>query len=190
MWYAIITPGISKITESSSDIERIKLLYPYPKVFAHRDPRVVEEWYANNQYKQPIQFLQNYGNTLKKFTIHGSYRIGENTLFLKYDLKSVGNLFLEEQDDDSVLIEYNGNIIHVRLDNVKLSNTTIDGHMSAIYTLLSVIGNEVDIDIRIQYYSIFYALTLYSKSNRRLINLTKELIRTRHGGTAFSYGGE
>lgn len=190
MWYAIITPGISKITEVSSDVERIKLLYPYPKIFAHREQKVVEQWFEQNQYKQPIPFLRNYGNTLKKFTIHASYKIGENALFIKYDLKSVGNLFIEEQDDDNILIEYSGNIIRVRLDNVRLSNTTIDGHMSAIYTLLKLIGNVVDIDIKIQYYSIYYALTLYSKSNRRLINLTRDLIRTRHGGTAFTYGDD
>ena len=67
-----------------------------------------------------------------------------------------------------------------------MNNESLVGHISIVYNLLSILGDYVDVNIELPYFSIFYALTSYSGGKVRAIQLTKDLISTRLGAVAYS----
>lgn len=181
--YAVVAPGFSCVYTNWADVERVKALYPYPKWCKCRTEEDAHEWIRRNSYNRSLTGIYNYGNTLNDLYINASYKIGADCIYYVLDCSRVGRLRISASD---ALIEYKGNKIYVRLPNIKVSNETVAGHMSAIHNLLQIVGDYVDLNIELPYYSLFYCLTVYSKSNNRYIYRVKDLIDNRLGAVAYT----
>ena len=188
MWYAVIAPGVERVTDNWKDVERIKYLYPYPKWSKWSTTEAAEAWIKRNRYAHPIQMLKNYGDTFKEFAVHVEYKIGVHSVYYKITTSDTGTLYLPKQDENT-LVEYEGNVIRIRVENYVLSNETIAGHMSALYTILAMLGPVIDVDLTIDYYCILYCLTFYSQNKNRSVALLRDTIANRLGATAYTYGG-
>lgn len=183
MFYAIVAPGISGVYSEWKSIERIKALYPYPK-FAKFEYEVdAYNWLKANKYSNKRHGIYNYGSTFHDRYIDVKYKICEDCVYYKLDCKRMGRLRL---DLDNAIVEYKGSQILVRFDNMSLSNMSITGHMSAIYNLLDFVGPYVDLNIRVEYYAIFYCLTGYTGSNR-YVTTVRDMITERLCEVAVSY---
>lgn len=181
--YAIVAPGFQGVFTDWEDVERIRAFYPYPKWHKCYSEEDAYEWIKRNAYSSKSSYVYNYGDTFSDFHIDAKYKILEDCVLYKFDCKRVGNIRLNVPN---ALIEYKGTTIYVKLNNTYLSNETVSGHMSAIHNLLSILGDYVDVNIELPYYSLYYCLTVYSKGNSRSINLTKGLITSRLGAVAYS----
>ena len=181
--YAVVAPGFSCIYTNWSDVERIKALYPYPKWCKCRTEEEGQAWIKRNTYSNKLSGIYNYGNTLKNLYIDAKYRIASDCIYYVLDCRRIGHLRLHVED---VLVEYKGTTIYIKLPNIYVSNESVAGHMSAIHNLLKIIGDYVDINIELPYYSLFYCLTSYAKGNNRHIKLVKDLIDERLGAVALS----
>lgn len=181
--YAIVAPGLSGVFANWSDVDRIRRLYPYPKWTKCATEEQAHEWLRRNTYGHGLSAITNYGNTLENLYIKVKYKIFTDCICYVLDCKHVGNIRLH---NDDALIEYKGSKINIKLDNIYLSNESISGHMSAIYNILNMLGPYIDVDIELPYYSLFYALTGYSKGNNRYVQIVKSLIDDRLGEVAYS----
>lgn len=181
--YAVVAPGISCVYTNWKDVERIKALYPYPKWVKVNSEKEAQEWLRRNTYGHGLKTITKYGNTLESLYVNAKYLILEDCLCISYDTSRLGFVRLPKSTN---LVEYKGSKIFVKIPNTKLSNETIVGHMSAIYNVLQTIGDIVDINIELPYYSIYYSLTGYSKGNQKSINTVKNLIKNRQGAVSYS----
>lgn len=181
--YAVVAPGFSCIYHNWSDVERIKALYPYPKWGKFSTEAQAQEFIKRNTCSKQLKEIYNYGNTLSTMYLDVKYRIGKDCLFYTINTKRVGTLRVSAPN---ALVEYRGSMIFVKVPNVKLSDESIAGHMSAIYSLLELVGEYVDVNIEIPNYSIFYCLTVYSKGNNRSVQLTRDAISKRLCEVAFT----
>lgn len=174
--YAVVAPGISGIYYDWKQVERVHALYPFAKWSKCYNEQEAREFIKRNTSKHVVKQLYNYGDTLKDLYVDAKYRIGKDCLYIVYDTSRVGLLRINRDD---LIIEYKGYKIYIKVENTFLSDTTIASHMSAIHTILNIIGPYVDVNITLPNFSIFYALTSYKGKRSRSISLTQELIDRR-----------
>lgn len=181
--YAVVAPGFSNVYSSWKDVERIKKLYPYPKFAKFQNEEDAYEWIKRNRYGTRLSRIYNYGDNFDDLYIDAKYKIGDGCVYYVLDVSRMGNIRIKADD---ALIEYKGSKIYIKYPSLKVSNESISGHISIIYNLLSILGDYVDVNIELPYYSIFYALTSYEGGKVRSIQLTKDLINSRMGSVAYS----
>lgn len=174
--YAVVAPGLQGVFYQWKDVERIHALYPYAKWGKFTNETDVREFIKRNTSHHVVKQLYNYGDTLSDLYIDAKYRIGDNCLYFVFDTKRVGRLRLLAKDS---IVEYRGSKIYVKVLNIKLSDMTISSHMSAIYTMLKMLGDFVDVNIELPNFSIYYALTTYAGNRSRAIQTTKTFIQQR-----------
>lgn len=176
MIYAVVAPGYSLITKDWGKVERAKALYPYPKWHKCYSEEEAQLFVKKNYVSRPVKLIYNYGDTFKDLYIDASYRIGSGCLYFEFNTERVGRLKLS---NPNVIVEYAGQMVYVKMPNIYLSETSISSHMSAIYNLLMTLGPNVDVNIRINYFAVYYALTSYAGNKVRSIDVTKEYINSR-----------
>lgn len=183
MIYAIVAPGYSLVTKDWSKVERVKALYPYPKWKKCVSEEEAQLFVKKNYVPRPVKMLYNYGDTFEDLYVNASYRIGKDCLYFEFDTERVGRLKLS---DPSVIVEYSGKMVYVKMPNIYLSETSISSHMSAIYNMLHTLGPNVDVNIKIKYFAVYYAITNYSGGKVRSISVTKDYINSRLCKVAFT----
>lgn len=181
--YAVIAPGFSCIYTNWQDVERIKALYPYPKFHKCATEQEAAEWIQKNRYARKLDGVYNYGNTFDDFYVDAKYKIAENNVYFVLDVSRLGRLRLDVQD---AVVEYKGSKIYVKYPDLHVSNESLAGHLSVIYNLLNLVGPYVDVNLELEYYALYYALTIYSKGNSRAVSSVRKLLNERLGATAIS----
>lgn len=176
MIYAVVAPGYSLVTKDWGMVERAKALYPYPKWRKCYSEVEAQLFIRKNYVPRPVRMIYNYGDTFKDLYIDASYRIGKDRLFFEFNTERVGRLKLS---NPNVIVEYAGKMVYVRMPDIYLSELSISSHMSAIYNMLMTLGPNVDVNIRVNYFAVYYALTSYSGTKIRSIDVTKEYINSR-----------
>ena len=174
--YAVVAPGISGIYYDWKQVERVHALYPFAKWCKCYSENEAREFIKRNTNKLIVKQLYNYGDTLKDLYIDAKYKIGNDCLYIVLDTSKVGIIRLNCKD---VIIEYKGYKVYIKVENTFLSDSTIASHMSAIHTLLSIVGPYVDVNIVLPNFSIYYALTSYKGKKSRAISLTQDAIKNR-----------
>lgn len=181
--YAVVAPGISAVYTNWRDVERIKSLYPYPKWQRVDSEAAAKEWLRRNTYGWGLKTVNKYGNTLNNLYIDAKYKIFSDYLGIVYDTSRVGQVRIPETRN---IVAYIGDKIHVKIPDIYLSEESITGHMSAIYNVLNLVGDIIDINIELPNYSIFYSLTSYSKGNLRSISTVRDTVRNRQGAVSYT----
>ena len=174
--YAVVAPGIATVYQSYSDVERIHKLYPYPKWRKCQTYEQATEFLQRNANKRYLTNVYNYGNTFKDTYVDVRYRITDDAVFYVLDTRRVGRLHIDNPD---VVVEYKGSLIHIKLPNIRLNAESISGHMSAVYNLLKLVGDYIDLNIFVPNYSIFYCLSAYDKDTNRSVKIVRDLMLSR-----------
>lgn len=176
MIYAVVAPGYSLVTTDWGKVERVRLLYPYPKWRKCYSEGEAQSFIRKNYVARPVKMIYNYGDTFKDLYIDASYRIGSGCLFFEFDTKRVGRLKL---CNPNVVVEYSGSLVYVRMSDIYLSEVSISSHMSAIYNMLTTLGPNVDVNVHLNYFAVYYALTGYAGNRIRSVDVTKSYINSR-----------
>ncbi len=183
MIYAVVAPGYSLVTKDWGKVERVKALYPYPKWKKCVSEEEAQLFVKRNYVPRPVKMLYNYGDTFQDLYVTASYTIGKDCLYFEYDTTRVGRLKIQ---DESVIVEYKGSMVYVKMPNIYLSETSISSHMSAIYNLLQTLGPNVDVNIKVNYFAIYYAVSSYDGGKVRSIDVLKDFINSRLCKVAFT----
>lgn len=182
--YAVVAPGLAVVYTSWADVERVKALYPYPKWIKTNSEEEAINWLKRNKYGHTLSSVYNYGNAFKDLHVYAKYKISTDCVYYVLDTSKVGSVRLHPTD---ALVSYKGNKIYIKLPNIKLSDAAIGSHMSAIHNLLTMLGPYIDVNIQLDHYSIFYALTNYTRNRVRPIALVRDLINSRVGAVSYSF---
>lgn len=181
--YAVIAPGFSCVYTSWKDVERVKSLYPFPKWKKFYNQADAEAWILRNKYARQLDRVYNYGNSFAKCFIEASYTIADECVYYKFNIKRVGHVLFDVPTD---LIEYKGSIVYIKETRLKVSNGSLNGHMAALAGMFAALGDNVDVNIKLDYYAVYYALNIYERGRITSVDYVKSLILRRLGATSIS----
>lgn len=182
--YAVVAPGFSCVYSDWHSVARIKALYPYPKWIKCETQEQAMEFIRRNKSSKRLTKIYNYGDTFSDLYVTVHYKIFSDCICYVVNISKVGSVRIPE--DPNTLIEYKGDKIFIKALNIKVSNESLAGHMSAIYGILKMLGPYLDVNLIIDYYSIFYCLTAYSKGKNRSVSIVRDLIDSRLCKVAFT----
>lgn len=174
--YAVVAPGLQGVYTNWKDVERISALHPYAKWCKCYTEEDAQKFIKRNINHHTVKQLYNYGDTFNNMYIDAKYRIRDSCLYIVLNTSRVGNLRIP---DDNCIVAYSGSNVYIRVPEMYLSDKTIDSHMSAILCLLNIVGEFVDINIELPNFSVFYALTKYSRDSVRTIKTVQSTIKSR-----------
>ena len=184
MIYAIVAPGISLQTRDWRQIERIRALYPYPKWKTCRDEQEATDFIRRHNLKKSLSTLKNYGDTVRNLYLTVEYKITPNNIFYKMDTKHCGRIKVKQLPDN--LVQYEKNMIYIRVEAIKLNPDMLSSHMAAIYNIYDIVGDYIDVNVLLPNFSVYYALTSYTRDKVRSVKMTKDRINKRLCKTGYS----
>ena len=156
MIYAVVAPGFSAMYSDWSMVERARVFYPYIKWHKANTLEQAEQFIRRNKCSASSKVnLYNYGDTFPDLYITASYEILEDSVMYKLDTRRLGCVRLH---NPNFILSYGSTCITAVLPNIYLSQESISSHMSAVYNLLLLTGEYVDVNLIVPNYSILYAL--------------------------------
>lgn len=190
MPYAVVVPGISTVFDNWADVERICALYPYPKFRKFTTREECWEFVKRHTSKKVYTDIYKYGDTFDNLYVTIEYFICEDKVCYNFKTKKIGYLTVECSDPNVHFTNRNG-VIKATLSDIRLNDDLITSHVIAIWHGLKIIGDYVDVDIKVPDHSVFYALTTY-KGRNRAINRVRDFIDNRIAKVSLSmkdFGG-
>jgi hypothetical protein len=112
------------------------------------------------------------------------YFICEDKVCYNIRTKKIGYIAIESNDENVTITNRNG-IIKVTLNNIHLNDDIISNHLIAIWHGLKILGDFIDVDVKVPDHSVFYALMTYKGSNRT-INKVRSFISDRFAKVSVS----
>lgn len=184
MPYAVIVPGISTVFKDWKDVERICALYPYPKFRKFKTEEECWEYVRRHTTKRVYTDITKYGDTFDKLCVTMEYFICEDKVCYNFRTKSIGYIAIESKDESVTITNRNG-VIKATLNSIYLNADIISNHLIAIWHGLKIIGDYIDVDVKVPDHSIFYALMTY-KGNNKTINRVRDFIDNRFAKVSVS----
>ena len=182
--FAVIANGLQTICKTQRQLECILALYPYPKFKKCKDETQAREWLRRNGRCIETIKYEKYGETSIRGYAEVEYFISYNNIYYNIDTKQLGYIRIN-RFDEHVQIDYRGYFIKVKITAVCLNDNLIVHHIIAVRRILRLLGDFIDVDLKLHDISIFLALTKYSGKNYVIIGAQKE-IKNRIGGVSFT----
>lgn len=183
MFYGYVSPHRQGVYTDFTIVKSLMKLYPYSKCrkFLHED----EAWVfvKRNSSTKPLDSLYNYGDIFMSHHIKVNYIIGKSEVF--YNITPTDKNIRVFSDNPNVVIDHFGKGMCIRLNNIYLNRELLSAHSIAIYHLMDLVGEFIDIQLTVADSSIYYMLTAYEGSNLSF-NKVRRKIANRLGGLALN----
>lgn len=181
--FAVVANGMQYICKTPRQLDCICAIYPYPKFKKVRNKDEAYAWLKQNSRSVASSSFSNYGDTAKSGYAVVEYFISDNTIYANIFTENIG--FIKIPPTEGVAIDNRTDLIKVKIKNIVLDDMVINHHILAIRRLLKLLGDFVDVNIKLPDMSIYLALTKYRGENYMIQAAQKE-IRQRLGGVSFS----
>lgn len=182
--YAFIANEYRTIVHSQRQLDFLISIYSYPK-FA----KVSSTEEANNFFrKYDREFLVSGckmdGRMDKVGYLSIEYFIDKNTIYSNIVTTNFGFIKFGNVPSN-VKASFSYDLIKLKFENVALDDELIAHHCIAIQNILRVVGDLVNIELRLPDLSIYLALTKYTGSNFAIRN-TQNMIKNRFGNVYYT----
>lgn len=177
MPYAVMVPGLNTVYDTWEEVERIAVLYPYPKFRKFKTHAECWDYVKRHTSKRIYRDVSKYGETFRDMYVTMEYFILDNRVCYNFFTKKIGYIAIENSDENITVVNRNGSV-KVTLHEIYLNNELISNHLIAIWHGLQIIGDLIDVDIHVPDHSIFYALMTY-KGKNKTINRVRNYIDNR-----------
>lgn len=182
--YVLIANGYKGIVESKETLDILSSIYPYPKfrkVKTKEDAIKFLNRYNRRDYG--VQF-NNYGTTDSNYCYAFiKYVIDNSDLYVSIDTSKIGFIRINNKNKKDVVVDNRPTMIRFKISNINLKDELISDHCIAIYTILDILGEYVDVNIEIPDISVYLALYKYVGESYVIKN-TQEIIKERLGGVS------
>lgn len=187
MPYAVIVPGINTVFKSWNEVQRISILYPYARYRKFKTEEECWEYVKRYTTRRVYHDISKYGETFNRHYVTMEYFIRADKVYYNFFTKKLGYIAIVSEDANVEVINRTGNI-KVILKNIYLDDNIISNHLIAIWHGLRIIGDLIDVDVRVPDHSIFYALMTYNGKTRS-INRVRTYIDERLAKVSVSMKG-
>ena len=176
MPYAVMVPGINTVYETWAEVERIAVLYPYPRFRKFKTTEECWEYVRRHTAKKVYRDVNKYGETFKDMYVRMEYFIRPGRVCYNFFTKKIGYIAIENNDPNISVTNRSGSI-KVVLNEIYLNDDLISNHLIAIWHGLRIIGTMIDVDIQVPDHSIFYALMTYKGKNKTITRVREYIDR-------------
>lgn len=183
MLYAVTAPGFSCVYSNWHMVERVRVFYPYLKWKKVYTQEQAQQFIERNKCIPKANLVYNYGDTFKNMYVTATYDILDSSVKYVIDTQNIGKIHVNKTN---FVVEYKARAIHAVLPNIYLSTESISSHMSAIYNLLILLGEYVDVNLVVPNYSILYALAFYNAGYHRQVCFVQNYVRSRFAKVGFT----
>lgn len=132
-----------------------------------------------NRNTKMLTNVKKYGDCFDNLYITIEYFIRDRYIYYNLDTSKLGRVRIV-CDRDDVFIENRTESMMVRLEMPNLNNDSIMSHAVAVYQILDILGEYVDVEIIVPDHSIFYLLTAYTGTRYSYLKLLNA-IESRKG---------
>lgn len=182
--YVLIANGYSGVIESKETLDVLASIFPYPKFRKVVDKEAAFAFLEKYRRGDYAPVYNNYGDTDAYYGYAKvTYIIDKNDLYVTVDTSKLGNVKLPPPKDRNIVIDNSTQMIRIKIRDINLNDDKISDHCYAIYTILNLIGEFVDVNIEVPDISVYLALFKY-KGEYYSITAAQEEIHNRLGAVA------
>lgn len=182
MWYGFVSGDTICVTQDYKEIDILSSLLPYPKFRKFPgDDGEDRAWEFVNHYrkKKAFESVRDYGDCFDGFTLKVNYIIDKDCVYYNVRTGSMGFVSIA-CSDENVEMTVGNSLITIKLNNISLNNNLISSHAIAIWHILRILGDLVDINLTVPDHSVFYLLTSYTGNKPSLVRVLDK-IKSRKG---------
>ena len=181
--YAFISNEFQTIVNSQSNLQLLCDLYSYPK-FKKVDT-----------YEEGMKYIESCKRKFKKSgkTIFGikrttayldiNYFINDNNIYLNIRTSNFGYISMENLPDNMKSVA-TYDLVKIKISNIQIDDSRISSHCIAVYQILRLFDNSINIVLTLPDLSVYLACTRYVGKNH-VIKGVQDLIKSRVGKTIF-----
>jgi len=184
MFYGFVGGTIRTVFNDYKKIERLAIIYPYCSYRKFYDEADAWRWVGTHGSRKITSNIYKYGKTFDKHFVTFEYKIANASVYANITTKNLGYVKLLS-DDNNVVIDNRTGSIYLEIKDLDLNPDLVLSHLIAIYNVLDLLGNFVDVEVVLPNHSIFFALTKYTGNSRALLRVI-EKIKKRKGGLAWT----
>lgn len=183
--YAVVAPGLKGVYRDSKSLNEVLSLYPYARFTKLPTEEQCLQWIRANTSTRKLEEVRDYGDALALRHIIMDYYLTEHFIFINYGTKNFGNMRISVEDDSEVeeLIQ-TPTFCSVKI-RFEMQAKPIQRHLLALQRGLRLVGDMVDIVVRVPDHSIFYALRSYTGQDP-IVRRVQAYVNERRGGTSIS----
>ena len=164
--YAIVWNGGSKIVKTKSELDGLIRLYAYPKFQKVANELEALKWFRENERKEyPDEFII-YGTTAINSYVTLEFFFNNNNIYANLFYNHLGQFRISCSDFNNVSVSYRGDKMLIVVENVVYDKDNPAHYVIALYQLLNIIGDTVDVNVIVPDESIFLTLTGYKGTNK------------------------
>lgn len=183
--YAVVAPGLKGIYRDTKDIDEILRMYPYARFQKFAFEEQCYQWISENSTSRQLEEIRDYGTALPSCHVVMDYHIKGDFLYVNYDTKNFGRMRIAlPDDDDETELTQAPTFCAVKVPfgvQTKPLHTSLLGIVEG----LDIIGDMIDVVVKVPDHSVFYALRSYT-GNDPVIRRAQAAVRERQGGTSIS----
>lgn len=182
--YAVVAPGIKGVYKYPRDIERILQAYPYARFHKFPTEEQCYAWLAENTTSRKLETIKDYGDAFPECAVVMSYFVYNDYLYVNCDTTNFGQMRIHVPPDSPVELDQKPYMCSFKV-RFTVKARPIQQNLLALVKALQIIGDEIDLVIKVPDHSIFYALRSYTGKDP-LVKRAQEAVQKRVGGTSVS----
>lgn len=175
----VAPPNIGGVTDNYDRLRLIVRTLPYPKYRRFRFKEEAQEFVKRHRGTKDNKLsLTNYGDTFSKSYVKAQYFFGEDSIYINIFSNGLGHITYEV-DDHLILKEEKGDVAMFEVKHIKLNPLLVTSHALAIYYIMKIVGDFLDICIDIKSKGIYYMLSSYTGHDdkiQRMLSLKESRI--------------
>lgn len=182
--YAVVAPGLKGVYRDSKDIDEILKMYPYARFHKFFTEEQCYLWISENSSSRRLEEIRDYGTALKARHVVMEYYIKDDFLYVNYNTKNFGRMRISVPEDEGIQLIQATNYCALKVP-FEIRAKPLHRSLLGIVDGLELIGDMIDVVVKVPDHSVFYALRSYTGKDP-VINRAQAAVRERQGGTSIS----
>lgn len=182
--FAVVAPGLKGIYYNSREIDNILRIYPYARFKKCQTEAECYEWISENQSTRRLEELRDYGTAFPSCHVVMSYYLDSEFLYVNFDTKNFGQMRIAVPEDKDIEMMQTPKVCSLKIP-FGVYASPLHRSLLAIMEALEIVGDMIDIVIKVPDHSIYYALRSYTGKDTIILR-AQEAVRSRQGGTSVS----
>ncbi len=182
--FAVVAPGMKGIYHSSREIDSILRIYPYARFKKCATEAECYEWISANQSTRRLEELRDYGTAFPSCHVVLTYYIDGDYLYVNYDTKNFGQMRIAVPDNSGIEKMQSPTVCALKIPFAVYARP-LQRSLLGLITALEVVGDTIDILVKVPDHSVYYALRSYTGDDAVIVR-AQDAVRNRQGGTSIS----
>ena len=185
--FAVVAPGLKGIYYHSREIDSILKIYPYARFKKCATEAECYQWISENESRRRLEELRDYGTAFHSCHVVMTYYLDEDNLYVNYDTKNFGQMRIAIPDSKDIELMQTPTLCAVKMP-FEVYARPLQRSLLGLVTALELVGDMIDIVIKVPDHSVYYALRSYTGKDVVILR-AQEAVRSRQGGTSVSLKG-